>query len=102
MNAAIRAVVRAGVFYGKRVLGVYRGYDGLIAGETAELNTKSVKNILDMGGTVLQQTIGETPRRGTGIEASHSFDAHTAVTECAFEFCATAGHVTGRLVDNRY
>lgn len=66
MNAAIRAVVRTGVFYGKRVLGVYRGYDGLIAGETTELNAKSVKNILEMGGTVLKSARSDRFRTPEG------------------------------------
>lgn len=54
MNAAIRAVVRAGIFYKKEVFGVYRGYDGLIEGEFVALNSKSVKNILSQGGTMLK------------------------------------------------
>ncbi len=54
MNAAIRAVVRAGIFYKKEVFGVYRGYDGLIEGEFEPLCSKSVKNILSQGGTMLK------------------------------------------------
>lgn len=54
MNAAIRAVVRSAVFYNKKIFGVYRGFDGLIAGEFEELNSRSVKNILSAGGTFLK------------------------------------------------
>jgi 6-phosphofructokinase 1 len=54
MNAAIRAVVRTAVFYNKKVFGIYRGYDGLIAGDMAELNARSVKNIINQGGTILK------------------------------------------------
>ncbi len=54
MNAAIRAVVRTAVFYNKKVFGVLRGYDGLIAGDMAELNARSVKNIINQGGTILK------------------------------------------------
>jgi len=54
MNAAVRAVVRSAVFYNKKVVGVFRGYDGLIAGDFIELNSRSVKNILNVGGTFLK------------------------------------------------
>ena len=54
MNAAIRAVVRSAVFYNKKVVGVYRGFDGLINGNFVHLDSKSVKNILNMGGTFLK------------------------------------------------
>lgn len=53
MNAAIRAVVRAGVFYGVKVCGIQRGYNGLINGEIRELPARSVAEILHRGGTML-------------------------------------------------
>ena len=68
MNAAIRAVVRTSVFYSKRAMGIYRGYDGLIGGETNELNAKSVKNILEMGGTILQSARSDAFRTPEGRE----------------------------------
>lgn len=54
MNAAIRAVVRAGVYHGVEVLGVYRGYQGLIEGDFVELEVRSVAKILGRGGTILK------------------------------------------------
>lgn len=59
MNAAIRAVVRTAVFYEKRIIGIRRGYDGLIEGDFEELNSKSVKNILNLGGTILKSARSE-------------------------------------------
>ncbi|GGH70146.1 MAG: 6-phosphofructokinase [Bacteroidetes bacterium] len=59
MNAAIRAVVRTAVFYEKRIFGIKRGYDGLIEGDFEELNSKSVKNILNLGGTILKSARSE-------------------------------------------
>jgi 6-phosphofructokinase 1 len=56
MNAAIRAVVRAGIFYEKRVFGIYEGYQGLIENNIEELNARSVKNILHRGGTILKSS----------------------------------------------
>ena len=54
MNAAIRAVVRTGAYYGIKVCGVKRGYNGLINGEMIDMNARSVSDILQKGGTVLQ------------------------------------------------
>ena len=53
MNAAIRAVVRAGIGKGMRVLGIRRGYNGLINGDMVEMNLRSVSDILQKGGTIL-------------------------------------------------
>ena len=53
MNAAIRAVVRAGLTHGWRVLGVLRGYAGLMNGETREMTSSSVSEIIGRGGTIL-------------------------------------------------
>ena len=54
MNAAIRAVVRTGLDRGLRVMGVQRGYSGLINGEIFEMNRHSVSDIIHRGGTVLR------------------------------------------------
>lgn len=54
MNAAIRAVVRVAAYHGVKVMGVRRGYDGLINGEFEEMTARSVSEILQRGGTVLQ------------------------------------------------
>ena len=54
MNAAIRAVVRVGAYHGLRVMGVKRGYNGLINGEIEELTARSVSETLQRGGTILQ------------------------------------------------
>ena len=54
MNAAIRAVVRTALYHGKRVFGVYRGYEGMIENDIIELSSSSVKHILALGGTFLK------------------------------------------------
>lgn len=54
MNAAIRAVVRAGAYYGIKVVGIRRGYNGLIHGEMETLDARSVSGIIQRGGTMLQ------------------------------------------------
>lgn len=53
MNAAVRAVVRAAIKKGMRVIGVKRGYNGLINGDLVEMNMRSVSDIIHRGGTVL-------------------------------------------------
>ncbi len=54
MNAAIRAVVRSCAYHGLECVGVYRGYQGLIEGDFEALDARSVKNIINRGGTFLK------------------------------------------------
>ncbi len=54
MNAAIRAVVRKGIYHGFEVYGVQRGYKGLINGDLIKLNRSSVSEVLHRGGTFLK------------------------------------------------
>lgn len=54
MNAAIRAVVRTASYYGIKVMGVSRGYNGLIRGEMEEMDARSVSNVILQGGTILK------------------------------------------------
>lgn len=53
MNAAVRAAVRTGLFYGYRILGVKRGYSGLLKEDVVELDSKAVCGIIQKGGTIL-------------------------------------------------
>lgn len=54
MNAAIRAVVRSGIYKGCRVYGIYGGYQGLINGDIERLYSADVSNIIQRGGTILK------------------------------------------------
>lgn len=54
MNAAIRAVVRCAIYNNIEVLGVKRGYNGLINGDFIEMDARSVGETLQKGGTILQ------------------------------------------------
>jgi 6-phosphofructokinase 1 len=54
MNAAIRAVVRVGIYNGLRITAVMRGYDGLIKRDFQELQAGSVANIIQRGGTIIK------------------------------------------------
>ena len=54
MNAAIRAVVRSGIYYGMEVFGIERGYAGLIGDNVIPMEMRSVSNIVQCGGTRLR------------------------------------------------
>ena len=54
MNACIRAVTRSAIFNNMKVVGVYRGYDGLINEEFKEFTSSSVSNTIQRGGTILK------------------------------------------------
>ena len=53
MNAALRAVVRTALFEGVKVWGIYNGYRGLLDEEMQEMNSRSVGDIIQRGGTIL-------------------------------------------------
>lgn len=54
MNAAIRAVVRTGIYHGIKMFGIRKGYNGLISGDIFEMTARSVSDIVHRGGTILQ------------------------------------------------
>ena len=54
MNAAIRAVVRTGIYYGLEVFGIMRGYSGMIENDIVPMHSRSVANIIQRGGTILK------------------------------------------------
>lgn len=54
MNAAVRAVTRAGIYNGFSIKGIYRGYDGLLTGDIKTFTTENVSGIIDEGGTILK------------------------------------------------
>jgi 6-phosphofructokinase 1 len=68
MNAAIRAVVRKGVYHGLEVMGVYRGYHGLIRGDLKPLSLGSVGDIIHRGGTMLYTARSEEFKTEEGQE----------------------------------
>jgi 6-phosphofructokinase 1 len=54
MNAAIRAVVRTGIYHGLEVYGIMRGYQGLLENDIYKMESRSVANIIQRGGTILK------------------------------------------------
>lgn len=66
MNACIRAVVRTAIYHNLEVVGIMRGYAGLIKGEMIEMNVSSVSNIVQRGGTILKTARSEEFRTSEG------------------------------------
>jgi 6-phosphofructokinase 1 len=54
MNACIRAVVRTALYNGLSVTGIQQGYQGMIDGQFVDMNSRSVSNIIQLGGTILK------------------------------------------------
>lgn len=53
MNATIRAIARSALYNGVEVMGIFRGYSGLIDGDIRPLAVRDVSNIVNRGGTML-------------------------------------------------
>jgi 6-phosphofructokinase 1 len=68
MNAAIRAVVRASIYYKKEVYGIMQGYEGMISGDIVKLGARSVGNIIQRGGTILKTARSQEFRTLDGRE----------------------------------
>ena len=66
MNAAVRSVVRAAVYRGIEVVGIRRGWNGLINGDIVRLDERSVAHIIDRGGTILYTARSEEFRTEEG------------------------------------
>ncbi|GAA5416368.1 ATP-dependent 6-phosphofructokinase [Paraliobacillus ryukyuensis] len=66
MNSAIRAVVRTGLAHGYEMIGVKRGYKGLMENDFITLGTKDVSDILYRGGTFLQSARSEEFKTDAG------------------------------------
>lgn len=71
MNAAVRAVVRTAAFHGVEVIGIQRGYDGLIEGDFSSFKPGSVANILQRGGTILKSMRSDAFRFFEGREKAY-------------------------------
>lgn len=80
MNAAVRAVVRSALFRGLEVYGIQRGYQGLLNEEMRQMDIRSVGDIIQRGGTILQTarckefTTSEGQQRGAEVLRKHGID----------------------------
>lgn len=79
MNACIRAVVRTAVQSGLDVVGIRRGYDGLLSGDFVKLNRRSVANIIQRGGTILESSRCEEFKTAEGRRKAIQVLEHEAI-----------------------
>lgn len=77
MNACVRAIVRTSVAHDLEVIGIRRGYAGMIDGDFVEMDGRSVSNIVQQGGTILKSARSKRFRTPEGrAEASENLKAH--------------------------
>ncbi|WP_152394385.1 6-phosphofructokinase [Paenibacillus guangzhouensis] len=80
MNAAVRAVVRSALYYGIEVFGIQRGYQGLLNKEIRSMDLRSVGDIIQRGGTILQSArckefmTAEGQQKGADILREYGID----------------------------
>ncbi|MEG0615436.1 MAG: 6-phosphofructokinase, partial [Oscillospiraceae bacterium] len=70
MNAAVRAVTRTAIRKGFKVIGIRRGYNGLIRGDMFEMNERSVSDVIQRGGTILYTARCPEFRYEEGLQAA--------------------------------
>ena len=84
MNACIRAVVRTAIYYGVEVYGIRKGYNGLIKGELVKMESSSVSNTIQKGGTILKsarsQDFMTTEGRQQAFEQLKKYDIEGLIT----------------------
>lgn len=71
MNAAIRSVVRTCAYHNIECIGIYRGYEGIIEGDFKSMNARSVKGIINKGGTVLKSARSKGFRTPEGRKVAY-------------------------------
>jgi len=98
MNAAIRSVVRTCAFHNIECVGIYRGYDGVIGGDYKSMDARSVKGIINKGGTVLKSARSDEFRTKEGRKKA--FDNLTKAGVDALVTIGGDGTFTGALIFN--
>ncbi|NRR93230.1 6-phosphofructokinase [Winogradskyella undariae] len=99
MNAAIRSVVRTCAFHNKKCYGIYRGYEGMIDGDFIEMDARSVKGIINKGGTVLKSARSKAFRTVEGRKKAYEQLRKAGID--AFVVIGGDGSFTGAMVFNK-
>ncbi|TXE05997.1 6-phosphofructokinase [Gelidibacter salicanalis] len=71
MNAAIRSVVRTCAYHNVKCVGIYRGYEGVMDGDFKDMDARSVKDIVNKGGTILKSARSKDFRTPEGRKIAH-------------------------------
>ena len=96
MNAAIRSVVRTCAFYKVECVGIYRGYQGMIEGDFISLDARSVKGIINKGGTFLKSARSQDFRTKEGRQKA--YDSLKVANVDALVVIGGDGSFTGALL----
>ena len=99
MNAAIRSVVRTCAYHNIKCYGIYRGYEGLIEGDFVEMDARSVKGIINKGGTVLKSARSKEFRTKEGREKAYEQFKKAGID--AFVVIGGDGSFTGAMIFNQ-
>ncbi|MCB0431570.1 MAG: 6-phosphofructokinase [Mangrovimonas sp.] len=99
MNAAIRSVVRTCAYHNIECAGIYRGYEGMIEGDFIEMNARSVKDIINKGGTILKSARSKEFRTEEGRKKAYEQLTKNKID--ALVVIGGDGTFTGALVFNK-
>ncbi|GAA4885364.1 6-phosphofructokinase [Flaviramulus aquimarinus] len=99
MNAAIRSVVRACAYHNIECIGVYRGYEGLIEGDFKQMDARSVRGIINKGGTILKSARSKEFRTVEGRQKA--FDSLVKASIDGLVVVGGDGSFTGALIFNQ-
>jgi len=99
MNAAIRSVVRTCAFHNIECLGIYRGYEGMIDGDFITMDARSVKGIINKGGTILKSARSKEFRTKEGRKKAYRQLTKAGVD--AFVVIGGDGSFTGAMIFNQ-
>lgn len=99
MNAAIRSVVRACAFHNIECYGIYRGYEGMIEGDFVKMDARSVKGIINKGGTILKSARSDEFRTKEG--RAKAYEQLKKAEIDAFVVIGGDGSFTGAMIFNQ-
>ena len=99
MNAAVRSVVRACAFHDIECAGIYRGYEGMIDGDFVPMDARSVKGIINKGGTILKSARSKEFRTKEG--RAKAYEQLKKANIDAFVVIGGDGSFTGAMIFNQ-
>lgn len=99
MNAAIRSVVRTCAYHDIECYGIYRGYEGMIEGDFIKMDARSVKGIVNKGGTILKSARSSEFRTKEGRQKAYNALKKEGID--AFVVIGGDGSFTGAMIFNQ-
>ncbi|SHH53895.1 6-phosphofructokinase [Winogradskyella jejuensis] len=99
MNAAVRSVVRTCAFHDIECYGIYRGYEGMIEGDFEKMDARSVKGIINKGGTILKSARSKKFRTKEGRAEAYKQLKKAGID--AFVVIGGDGSFTGAMIFNQ-